>query len=125
MTSQSDRSPSAAIVEAALSVVSPGKIGMTASNQTNRKTQDVGHLLRHLGEPLRNVPLVQELPRDDHEQQDPEPTEDQSDEVPLPEGFLLLRDCHGLSPVSSLVGAFHRLEESLRAGWPVLLILAV
>ena len=37
MTSPSWSSPCAAIVEAALRVVSPGKIGMTASNHTKRK----------------------------------------------------------------------------------------
>ena len=49
-------SPCAASVEAALSVVSPGKIGMTASNQTSTKAQQVGQSGRRLGEPRRNVP---------------------------------------------------------------------
>jgi hypothetical protein len=41
--------------------------------------------------------LVQELARDDHEQEDPETAEDQSDEMSLPERFFLFGDRHPIS----------------------------
>ena len=65
-----------------------------------QEAHDVGHLLRHLGEPVGNVPVVQELARDDHEQEDTESAEDQSDEVSLPERLLLSATAMALSRLS-------------------------
>jgi hypothetical protein len=68
-------------------------------------------LLRHLAEPPGNVPLVQKLACDDHDQEDSEPADDESDEVSLPERLLLFDDRQGLSVSSLLRCAFTELRR--------------
>ena len=91
---------------------------MTASSQTSTEAQDVGPFLRRLGEPLGNVPFLQELEQDDHDEEDREAADDQDAEVPPPERLLLLEidRCHRAPVVSRRVGAPSSPERHVHPG---------